>query len=272
MTTITANPNAALGTNGLGFAQGINGASLTLAAGILGRYFNPLNAGPFAFPQMPSNWNVGVGTPGAAPEAQWTASTSGDGKGNIDLGDGYKLELNEHNSEITILNENTGERTRIWGDPHVDVDGKHVFDFWGTTTFQLENGTKVTINTEEWAANPNAYVASQVVITKGDQAITVDGISQNQIGDLSISVSQDGRYIDSQTRDGFVLHENATGAGWRSSATGEIATQDDLNVTRVGAEYGPRSRAASFGELAELLGTYLNMGVLGDLSDWGNRR
>lgn len=268
----TLNANLAFAPAALNFAQGLNGASLTLAAGILGRYFNPLGAGPYAFPKLPNQWNVGVGTPSQPPVATWSATTGADGRGSIDLGDGYKLELNEHNSEITVINANTGERTRIWGDPHVDVDGKHVFDFWGTTTFKLENGTKITINTEQFGRNPNAYVASQVVITKGDQAIVVDGISENQKGDLAITMSNDGRYVDSQHRDGFVLNENASGAGWRSSATGQIATQADLNVTRVGQEYGPGSRAASFAEFAELLSTYLHYGVFADLSDWAEGR
>ena len=48
---------------------------------------------------------------------------TGENTAKIDLGDGYKLDINEKNSEMTIINEKTGEKTRIWGDPHVDVDG-----------------------------------------------------------------------------------------------------------------------------------------------------
>ncbi len=59
-----------------------------------------------------------------------------------------RLEIDERNSEMTIFNETTGESTRIWADPHVDVNGDHKFDFYGTTTFELANGTKITINTE----------------------------------------------------------------------------------------------------------------------------
>lgn len=184
------------------------------------------------------------------PKVSWTAKMTGENTAKIDLGDGYKLDINEKNSEMTIINEKTGEKTRIWGDPHVDVDGKRAFDFWGTSTFTLENGTKITINTEQWKGNPNMYVASQVLITKGDNAIVVDGISQNKLGDLSVTMSNNGEAIDAANRDGWTVHENATGSGWRTEA-GNIATQKDANVTKVGAEYGPGSTALSQGEAVE---------------------
>lgn len=256
----------------------LQGATLQLAAGILGQFLRPLVTGPFAFPQLPSLFNFqggsfqpsrGGGQPSFVPEpsARWTASTQGDSQASIDLGDGYSLQLDERNSEITIHNDETGETTRIWGDPHVDIDGKHAFDFWGTTTFTLENGTKITIDTEQWGGNPDAYVASQVTITKGDQAIVVDGISQNQIGDLSVSLSDNGQAIDAATRDGFVLEENATGSGWRSELTGQIATQADLNVTRPGELYGPGSTMPSVGEISQQLTGFLLFGMAIQMAD-----
>lgn len=180
---------------------------------------------------------------------------TGENTAKVDLGDGYRLEINEKNSEMTIFNEKTGERTRIWGDPHVEIDGKQAYDFWGTTTFTLENGTKLTINTEQFQNNPNMYVASQVVITKGDNAIVVDGISQNKLGDLSVTMSNDGEALDAATRDGFTLHENKTGSGWRTE-DGNIATQKDLDATRIGAEYGPGSTKLSDAEAEELFGDF----------------
>lgn len=220
------------------------------------------------FPQPPRGcWTL------PEPKVSWTAQMTGQNTAKIDLGDGYKLDINEKNSEMTIVNEKTGERTRIWGDPHVEIDGKQAYDFWGTTTFTLENGTKITINTEQFNGNPNMYVASQVLITKGDNAIVVDGISQNKLGDLSVTMSNDGKKIDADNRDGFTLHENATGAGWRTEA-GNIATQNDLNATRIGGEYGPGSTKLSeaeeaaagndfdFGQLFSQLGSFLIFGSI----------
>ncbi|MEL6876719.1 MAG: DUF1521 domain-containing protein [Pseudomonadota bacterium] len=193
---------------------------------------------------------------------QWTAKTTGEGRAEVDLGDGYTLKFNERSSEIEVFNANTGEHTRIWGDPHVDVDGERAFDFWGTTTFRLENDTKITINTEQWNGNPNAYVASQVVITKGSNALVVDGISQNQLGDLELTLSNRGYAVDIAHRDGYQLRENATGAGWRSDYTGEIATQADLDATRVGARFGPGSQLPSWQETLPLFSHFLMFGRL----------
>jgi len=261
MTTIMSNNFAAFGPAS---AQASLGAEFILAAGIMGRAMNPLGASQRAFGMLPSLWAVGLlSGPSAQPAANWTATTGADGRASIDLGDGYTLQLNERNSEITILNANSGETTKIWGDPHVDVNGKHVFDFAGTTTFTLDNGTKITIDTEQYAHNPDAYVASQVTITKGDQAIVVDGISQNKLGDLSISMSNNGELIDAMTRDGFVLNENAASAtGWDSSFTGRAATQADLNATMPGQAYGPGSTLPSLEELGSILSGFLLFGAI----------
>jgi len=264
MTTIT---NNASGFPANAPDRAALGAEFVVAAGILGRALNPLGVSPRAFGQLPGLWAVSaLSTSIPQPQARWTASTGANGHASIDLGDGYTLQLNENASEISIANANSGETTRIWGDPHVEVNGRHVFDFAGTTTFTLDNGTKITINTEQYAANPDAYVASKVTITKGDQAIVVDGISQNERGDLSINMSNNGRRIDAMTRDGFVLEENASGTGWNSSLTGHAATQADLNATMPGQLYGPGSGMPSLGELASIFTSFLTFGILIDLA------
>ena len=111
------------------------------------------------------------------------------------------------------------------------------------------------------------YFASKLTITKGDQAIVVDGVSQQTKGDLTVAMSNNGRALDAATGDGFVLHENATGSGWRSELTGQVATQADLNATKPGQLYGPGSETPSLGELSEVLSTFLFFGFASDLSD-----
>ncbi|MCJ2189067.1 DUF1521 domain-containing protein [Novosphingobium beihaiensis] len=248
----------------------------TLGNGIMAMFSQPLNAGAFATAQLPSQVSVKGGqmVPTAsgqtafepAADAQWTASMNGDHQADIDLGDGYTLAINENSSELVIKNANTGESTRIWGDPHVSVDGQHKFDFWGTTTFELENGTKITIGTEQGKNNPNVYYAETLTITKGSQAIVVDGVSQQTKGDLTLSMSDNGYALDMATRDGFVLQENATGSGWRSELSGEVATQQDLNMTKPGQLYGPGSTMASLGEISQALSTFLFFGIVGEMS------
>lgn len=244
---------------------------------IFASFNQPLGAGPFAFAMLPLMFAMqggrqvpqGNGGTQFVPQqdAQWSASLQGGGKGSIDLGDGYSLELDENNSQMVIHNANTGETTKIWGDPHVEVDGKHAFDFWGDTTFTLENGTKITIGTEQFGGNPDAYVANNVTITKGDQAIVVNGLSQNTIGDLSVKMSNNGRALDAATRDGFVLNENATGAGWRSDLGGNIATQADLDLTKPGQAYGPGSDMPSFDQIRGSMASFLLFGLGGMMAE-----
>jgi hypothetical protein len=243
-----------------------NGSALMMVAGMLAGSFRPLGAGPFAFAALPPAFAIRLGTlaQGAAPSqlqqsAGFTAQVTGQHTAKVDLGDGYRLEIDERNSEMTIFNEKTGQRTRVWGDPHVDVNGKRQFDFYGTTTFELENGTKLTINTEQWGGNPNAYVASQVVVTRGDNAVVIDGISQNQIGDLSVSVSTNGYALDAAHRDGFTVHENA--AGWQTEL-GQTVTQAQADITRPGQLYGPGSQALSLAEAGTAIGSFLFFGGL----------
>jgi hypothetical protein len=249
----------------------VDGRAFVMAAGIMGQFFNQFNSGAFGFPQLPNLFNVFCGTvpssgfpvcgPCVMPEPKntWTASMTGGNTAKVDLGDGNRLEIDERSSQISIINDKTGERTRIWGDPHVEIDGKQAYDFWGTTTFTLENGTKITINTEQWGGNPNAYVASQVVVTKGSNALVIDGVSQNKLGDLKMTLSNDGRAIDAAHRDGFTLNENECGSGWMTEA-GTFATQRDLDATRVGREFGPGSELPSLGELGGIFSQFLLFG------------
>ena len=267
MNAIAANPSNNFAAN---FNQGIDGANFVMAAGILGSFMNPLGAGPLAFAMLPAllNFRAGILSGGCVPhipepKANWTVQTTGQSTANIDLGDGYHLAIDERSSQMTIVNDATGQSTRIWGDPHVDVNGQHKFDFYGTTTFTLANGTKITVNTEQWQGNPNAYVASQVVITKGQNAIIVDGISQNKIGDLSISMSNNGYAIDAAHRDGFTIHEG--GGSWQTE-TGHTVTQADANITAPGALYGPGSEAMSLGEIGNMLGGFLFLGFVASLA------
>ena len=256
----------------------VEGFQTALGNGITALFAAKLASGRFASPMLPSLFSIvgGMFAQAAqnqapvfqpAPDAQWTASLQGEGQAAIDLGDGYSLDIDENNSQILITNAETGETTRIWGDPHVDVDGKHVYDFWGKTTFTLENGTKITIDTEQGHGNPDVYFASKLTVTKGDQALVIDGVSQQTKGDLSVSLSNNGQALDAATGDGFVLHENATGSGWRSELTGEVATQADLNATKPGALYGPGSDTPGLGELSDVLSTFLFFGFAADLGD-----
>lgn len=232
MTTITtASPTPTQSLQAATTAQ-----EFVLAAGIVGRMLNPLGAGPWASAKLPSIWAAAL-TSNDQPQAQWTASTGADGQASIDLGDGYSLQLDENSSSATITDANTGQTTQIWGDPHVVVNGQHQFDFYGTTTFTLPNGTKITVNTQQSQSNPDVYYAESLTITKGSQGMTVTGLSEQTKGDLSITMGQDGYALDNETADGYVLDEKTDGSGWTSAYTGQDATQADLDNTRPGSAF-----------------------------------
>ena len=165
-------------------------------------------------------------------EPEWSVEMNGS-KANIDLGD-YTLEINEKRSEFILTNKETGESSRVWGDPHFDMDndGKTDVDFWGTMTMNLENGTKITIQTTPWNGNENMTVSSRLVITQGDKAIEVSGMDQNKIGDMEITQSNDGHLKDIFTGDGLDIYENdgkwMVMDGWEMREV----TQEDMNTTK----------------------------------------
>jgi hypothetical protein len=132
--------------------------------------------------------------------------------------DNYTITVGDNN-EVLVKNKNTGEEYRIWGDPHVEVDGEHAFDFWGQTTFVLDDGTKVTIETTPWEGGDNgATVASEVTITDGksDYTTVISGVDTNTKGDLSFREYEGdaAQMVELTERDGNTVYENENGKGF----------------------------------------------------------
>ncbi|QTD46143.1 DUF1521 domain-containing protein [Ottowia testudinis] len=201
----------------------------------------------------------------AKSDAQWKVSNPGNGTAKVDLGK-YELQMDEKNSQIKIINKQNGEVTNIWGDPHIDwnKDGKTDANFWGTTTFQLEDGTKITIGTEPFKNNPNEYLSSEVTVTRGDHAMKITGLSQNELGDLKVEYAdRGGQALDWATPDGFVVRENPNGEGWINAATGKLADQKDFDITKPGAQKSYEFTQ----EFSQALGLYLATGMLSGVFD-----
>src|SRR5687768_7833561 len=83
------------------------------------------------------------GRPGVDPANPTNASTRLQGGKVCFENDNYRITMGDDNT-VSIFNKNTGESYLAWGDPHMNIDGQHAFDFWGTTTLALDDGTKVT--------------------------------------------------------------------------------------------------------------------------------
>ncbi|WP_284178527.1 DUF1521 domain-containing protein [Rhabdaerophilum sp. SD176] len=167
--------------------------------------------------------------------AEWTVSEVKDGKAEIKLGDRYTIALDENGSRWILTDNCDQSQTRVWGDPHVDVgnDGKNDWDFKKDATFQLEDGTKITVGTTPWG-NSGQTLSSSLTITNGDNAIQVSGLGWDSDGknNLKVEQSYDGKALDAKTPDGaFTAQES--GKGW--TIDGKTADQATVNAKEAAA-------------------------------------
>jgi Domain of Unknown Function (DUF1521) len=221
------------------------------------------------------------GKPSFDPANPTNASTSMQGGKVCFENDNYRITMGDDNT-VNIYNKNTCENYLAWGDPHMNVDGKHAFDFWGTTTLSLDDGTKVTIETTPWQNNPEMTLSSKVTITSGDYAVQVSGIDTNKVGDLKFEEGKGwGGLTDLMVADGNVLYENPFGKGFLGVDGGQIQKVDQnyINKTDLSKSANLQARAAdAFAQMTGLLsvgfvGSFLSAmrSVLGGDSDSGAR-
>jgi hypothetical protein len=247
-----------------GFGQlsgvGMDDAHIGTTNGITVTHSDPLPLATFPTATLPAQVDVAlVGGPTAiTPAKLWTLQKLGLGMARFELGDDYALGFNEMQREVTIENRATKETTRVFGNAEVEVDGQKAFQFWGTTSFELANGVKITANTVQSPENTQAYMLDKLTITNDDRAVIITGVNDAVVGDLVAVEKAKPWIVDKETRDGFVLEENIKGAGWESEYTDEVATQADLDETAVGGDFGPNSAARSLSELGAIFMQSLN--------------
>lgn len=191
--------------------------------------------------QAASTTSVNTASSASASSSNPThASTSMQGGQAVFENDNYRITAGDNNT-VNITNKKTGENYNIWGDPHVNIDGQHAFDFWGTTTFKLEDGTKVTIETTPWNANNGATLASKVAITNGDYGVEISGVDTNKVGDLKIDEAAGwGSTLDWTHDDGNVLQENPAGKGFLAvDADGKIQKVDQSYINKTDLQKNP---------------------------------
>lgn len=183
--------------------------------------------------------------------------------------DHYRITAGD-DSSIVITNKQTGESYRVWGDPHVDVDGRHAFDFWGTTTFELEDGTKVTIQTTPSEDHPGQTLSSTVTITSGDYGVRISGVDGEKKGDLKIDEAVGwGGLLDAVTADGNRIYENPFGKGFIGVAVnGSVKKVDQSFIDKtdeVKAKALENKLRAAFSQLGGLVSIVLAGTFLGAL-------
>lgn len=191
--------------------------------------------------------------------------------------DSYRITAGDDN-QVLIQNKHTGETYRAWGDPHMEIDGQQAFDFWGTTSFVLDDGTKVTIETTPWAGNPAVTLSSKVTITHGDYGVQITGVDTNTVGDLAIDEGRGwGRAVDWAVDDGNTLYENAFGKGFvgiddqgriRQVDQSFINETDLMKGGRVTEQYRDAFRALGGLMMISFVGAFL--GTLAALSHASN--
>lgn len=187
------------------------------------------------------------------------ASTTMQGGKAVFENDNYRISAGDNNT-INVQNKHTGECYEVWGDPHVNVDGKQAFDFWGTTTFKLEDGTKLTIETVP--AGNNMTLASKMTITNGDYGVQVSGIDTNKTGDLKIDEAKGwGGLLDAVVDDGNVLQENPAGKGFLGiDEGGQIRAVDQNYINHTDLQKGGKSQDNPL--FKRLYDAFQNMGGL----------
>ena len=151
----------------------------------------------------------------AQPSARQASTESNPSNASTKMQDGkavynsdtYTITVDEKDSSVNIFNKRSKETYKAHGDPHMDIDGKHAFDFYGKTSLQLADGTKVTIDTVD-AENQTTY-SSKVTITNGDYGVQILGADEKKTGDLAIKEFRGrGQELDRKVADGVVLEEN----------------------------------------------------------------
>ena len=196
------------------------------------------------------------------------ARTSMQGGQAVFENDNYRIAAGGNNS-VLVNDKRSGEGYRVHGDPHMDIDGRHAFDFWGTTTLKLEDGTKLTIETTP--VHNGTTLASKVTIINGDYGVRISGIDTHRAGDLKIDEAKGwGRVLDAMVNDGNVLHENPAGPGFLAvdgcgtlrAVDQEFVNQTDLQ--RGGGEALQNQFKDVFRGLGGLLSIAFKGGFLGE--------
>lgn len=164
----------------------------------------------------------------------------------------------DRDGSLTIHDKETGEDLVIWGDPHVEADGKHVADFQkDNLSIQLQDGTTIYLKPTDQNSNGKAWL-DQVAITKGDDAVTMSGFHE---GSLHTSAAVDGNaeYAESLFDtpdinnvtlgdDGDLYYNNADGSMGAEIGTDGVANLDDAGGGRVGEPARPGTLPAGSAE------------------------
>ncbi len=130
------------------------------------------------------------------------STTNNGSTGSVTFGND-QITFDKSNSSITVKDTCTGETTTIWGDPHVTSPDGTSESYNGNLSFNLGNGTTLTVLTADGSNNAittagtgtagvvgqNAY-SNTAIISNGHETVTVNNISQANTSSLTMSEAQ----------------------------------------------------------------------------------
>lgn len=202
---------------------------------VIATHSDPLPVVAIPVTVMPEAVEVAIVTPALTEEGvahgiwsadiesagDWTAQKVELGRAIIDIDSVYRLSINDILAEVLLENRTTNVVTRIWGDAQVSVNGNDVGQFWGTSSFQLSNGTLITASTVVSPNNSAAYMLDKLVVTRNEYGFVVTGISSETVGDVNIALAANASVYD---------HVQAPVTATSPAVTPTVDTIADANV------------------------------------------
>lgn len=140
----------------------------------------------------------------------------------------YHISVSE-NGDINITNKQTNEAYLIQSDLRVNVDGVHAFYFEGTTSFELDDGTRITVDTAPRKAIDYAMLAAVAVAIfdgSADYAVLIENLDGVRDGELTFKEVTGDAVVGLVIETGNELRENVDGEGF-------VAIDDHGNIQTV---------------------------------------
>lgn len=132
--------------------------------------------------------------------------------------------------DINVTNKQTSEIYLIQSNLRVNVDGVQAFYFEGTTTFELDDGTKITIDTAPQKAVDYAMLVSTAVAIfdgNSDYGVLIENLDGIRAGEITFEEVTEDELADLGIGEGNALTENVDGEGFVAiDEQGNIQTVD----------------------------------------------
>ena len=180
-------------------------------------------------PAMTITISTGNDVAAGAPQPRTTRGI--DGSVNFE-NQNYHINVGE-NGDINITNKQTNEMYLIQSDLHVNVDGVRAFYFEGTTSFKLDDGTRITVDTAPRKAIDYAMLAGTAVAIfdgSADYAVLIENLDGVREGEITFEEVTGDAVIELVIDPGNELNENVDGEGF-------VAIDDHGNIQTVDQEW-----------------------------------